>query len=191
MGQAVLGLGHAHGQVAEAHVLVELEALGGGGLVVHPVRAVDPGGDRLDLVAQRHVVGVQQAEVGAPLLGRGPDRAGQVLGAGAAVGEVARDHGIPGAGRERDLADRRDLVGGVGREDVDRHDHRHAERAHVLDLLGEVDAAPPDALGVVLEQRRVERLAGHDPAHAAVHLERADRGHDHRGVAGQARTRGT
>ena len=48
---------------------------------------------------------------------------------------------------------------------------------------------PPraDALGVALEQRRVERLAGHDPAHAAVHLERPDRGHDHRGVAGQAR----
>ena len=40
------------------------------------------------------------------------------------------------------------------------------------------------ASGVVLEERRVERLAGHDPADATVHLERPDRG-DHDGRIGR------
>ena len=40
--------------------------------------------------------------------------------------------------------------------------------------------AEPDRLDVLLEQRRVERLAGHDLADPAVHLERPDRG-DHDG----------
>ena len=38
--------------------------------------------------------------------------------------------------------------------------------------------AGPDRLDVLLEERRVERLAGHDLADAAVHLERPDRGDD-------------
>ena len=40
--------------------------------------------------------------------------------------------------------------------------------------------AEPDRLDVLLEERRVERLAGHDLADPAVHLERPDRG-DHDG----------
>ena len=50
----------------------------------------------------------------------------------------------------------------------------------VLDLLGQVLGAEPDRLDVLLEERRVERLAGHDLADPAVHLERPDRG-DHDG----------
>ena len=83
------------GQVAEAHRLVEREALGGRGQEVDAVGAVDPGGDRLDLVAQWHLVGVEQPEVGAALLGRGPDRVRELLGARAAVDEVARTDSVP------------------------------------------------------------------------------------------------
>jgi hypothetical protein len=47
--------------------------------------------------------------------------------------------------------------------------------------------ASPDALGVVLEVRGVERLARDDLAHAAAHLEGLEGGHDDRGVARHAR----
>ena len=56
-------------------------------------------------------------------------------------------------------------------------------------MLDQVGAAALDAVRVLLLERRVERLAGNDVAHAAVHLERPDRGHDHgrrRSQAGQA-----
>ena len=46
------------------------------------------------------------------------------------------------------------------------------------DVLDEVLAAALDRLRVLLLERRVERLAGHDVTDAAVHLERADGGHD-------------
>ena len=45
----------------------------------------------------------------------------------------------------------------------------------------------PDRLDVLGQERRIERLAGHDPAHAAVHLQGADRGHDHGRVGLEAR----
>ena len=56
----------------------------------------------------------------------------------------------------------------------------------VLDLLGEVGRAGPDPVHVLGGERRVERLAGHDLADAAVHLEGADGGHD----AGRVRVGG-
>ena len=85
---------------------------------------------------------------------------------------MGRHDGVPSAGRERDLADRLDLGGSVRRERVDRHDDRHPEDPDVLDLLRKVRRARPDGLDVLLEQRGIERLAGHDPADAPMHLER-------------------
>ena len=47
-------------------------------------------------------------------------------------------------------------------------------------------AAEPDRLDVLLEQGRIERLAGHDLADPAVHLERPDRGDDDGRIGRQA-----
>ena len=93
---------------------------------------------------------------------------------------MGRDDGVARAGRQRDLADRLDLGRRVLRERVDRDDRRDPVDRDVLDLLREVLGAGPDGLDVLLEERGVERLAGHDLPDAAVHLERPDRG-DHHG----------
>jgi hypothetical protein len=60
-------------------------------------------------------------------------------------------------------------------------------RRTILDLLGQVRATRSHRLDVLLEQRRVERLAGHDPADAAVHLQRAD-GRDDDAASGRSPT---
>ena len=112
-------------------------------------------------------------------------------GALAAVREVRGHDRGSSAGGQRDLADRLHLRGRVGRERVDRHDRGDAEDRDVLDLLREVLRAEADGLDVLLEERRVQRLARDDLADAAVHLEGADRGDDHGRVGVQARTRGT
>ena len=101
------------------------------------------------------------------------------------------DDRVARAGRQRDLADRLDLGRRVGRERVDGHDRRDAEHRDVLDLLREVRGAGPDRLDVLLEQRRVERLAGDDLADAAVHLERPDRGDDDGRIRARGPTPGT
>ncbi len=62
----------------------------------------------------------------------------------------------------------------------------HPERGHVRDVGGQVGAAPSDGLWVGLEERRVERLAGYDPAYPTMHLERPDGGHDDRRVGGES-----
>ena len=133
---------------------------------------------------QRHLVGVQEAEVAAPIraarLRHRPDGPREILRARATVGEVRGDDGVRAPAARATSRTAATSDGGVGREGVDGRHDRHAVEAHVLDLLGQVRRAAADGLGVLGLERRVERLAGHDAAHAAVHLERPDGGHDDR-----------
>ena len=57
-----------------------------------------------------------------------------------------------------DLLDRFDLGLGVGGEMVDGDDGGDAELADILDMAGEVDAAGPDRLDVLLAELRLARL---------------------------------
>ena len=65
-GEGVLGLGHADGQAAVAGGLEGGEARGGAGIEGDVGRAVDAGRDRADLVGERHVVRVEEAQASAP-----------------------------------------------------------------------------------------------------------------------------
>src|SRR5664280_2881368 len=64
--QREVRLGHADWQVAVAQFLVQLERLGGGRKFVNAASAIDSDRDRLDLLAQRDVVRIEQPEVRRP-----------------------------------------------------------------------------------------------------------------------------
>ena len=89
-GDRQVGLGDADGQVSEAVALVAVELPGCGRCVVDAVGAVDPGGDGLDLLAQRCLARVQEPEFRG-LLGRLGHGFGQLDRPPAAVGEVGAD----------------------------------------------------------------------------------------------------
>ena len=180
MAQRVLRLRHADREVAVTQVLELPQGLGGGRQELDAGSAVDLRRDRLDLEGERHLVRVEQPEVRRPVLGRRPDRLGQRDRALATVREVCGNHRIASAGSKRHLPDGLHLGRCIGRERVDGHDRRDAEHRHVLDLLGQVCGTLSDRLDVLLEEGRIQRLAGDDPADPAVHLERPDRG-DHDG----------
>src|SRR5918993_5093737 len=97
----------------------------------------------------------------------------QVLGALAAAGEVVADHGVRGTRGERHALDHGDLRRLVRGERVYRDDCRQAISAHDLDVLEKIGAAALDAIGVLILECRIERLAGDDMSNTAVHLEGA------------------
>jgi hypothetical protein len=66
-------------------------------------------------------------------------------------------------------------------------DHGHPVEPDHFDLGGQVCGELPNRLGVLLKKRRVQRLAGHDPADTPVHLERPDRRDQDCHVRSQAR----
>ncbi len=120
----------------------------------------------------------EQAEVGRTLLGGRPDRCGEIERAGTALGEMARDHDVCCTGGDGGLAGGQELRLVVGREGVDGDDGGDPIVGHDRDVLGEVLRAATHRLRILLEELRVERLACHHVAHAAMHLERPDRGDD-------------
>jgi hypothetical protein len=135
--EAVLGLRHADGQLAEPGGLPCLELADDGACRLDPFGAVDSAGHSLDLFEQGHVVRVQKSERLGPPGGEFGDRAGEGLSAASAFGPV-------GAKLRRDPEpgaigfDGRDLGGGVGGEPVDGDDDRQAEEAQVLDMPAKV-----------------------------------------------------
>ena len=70
---------------------------------------------------------------------------------------------------------------------VDGDDGRDAVDLDVLDLLAEVGGPGQHVVGVLLKQLGRQRPSRHDAVLARMHLQRADGGHDHRGVGSQAR----
>ncbi len=188
MAERVLGLGHADRQVPEAEILRHRQGLRRGRQLVHAARAVDPDGDRLDLLAQRQVVRVEEPEVGLPGRRRLPDGARESLGALPALREVSGDDRVAGARVDGHLADRLHLGVGVGREAVDADDRPGSRSVRTISMCAARFAAPARTASTFSVSR-----AGSSgfPAtilpDAAVHLERADRGHDDGRVRLQAR----
>jgi len=102
------------------------------------VRAVHAARDGLNLVANWEVEVVQESEGRRGGVGRRGagvlDRARELDGARAAGRVVAAHHRRARARAQRRRLHRRQLRGGVGGEDVDRHHHRHAVARRVLDV---------------------------------------------------------
>ena len=120
-------------------------------------------------------------EIWGAFLGSGPHRASKFFGACAAGLEMRADDRRASARLERGFANSADFAWSVGRVRVDRHDHWHAKGEDVFDLLCEVRRTGANRGYVLLLKHGVQWLAGHDPADAAVHLQRPDRrDHDRR-----------
>ena len=178
-------LGDAHGQVAEAVLLVagQLRVCRRG--VGDVGSAVDLGGDLLDLRLQG--VRVVVAELKVARLVAGLDHGvGQVDRAFATVAEVGA-HRHAGADALRYLADRLVLAGEVAREGVDGDDRGDAMDLHVLDLLDQVGRTGAHIVGVLGQQVGGQWLSGHDLELAAVRLQRAHGGDQDRCVGHHAR----
>src|SRR5450759_891034 len=179
-----VALGHAHRQAGEAHpgepgdralrVLGELDRVG----------AVDAPRHGLDLGLDRLVVGVGEDESrdGRARVGHGVCEFDAARTAVRVQG-VRDSRGGPRVAR-RGL-DQLVLGVSVGREPVDRHDHRYAEGAHVLDLLDEVRQAVGQGAEVPGRQTGIERMPWLDVEAARVALERTHRADEYRAVRSQ------
>ena len=139
----------------------------------HAERTVDLLGDPADFVLKRELVLVEHVEVRLALVEYSEHFVCKRLAALAAFGEyLAERHAHTALCAV--LADERDLFLGVGRERVDRHDHRHAELLHVVQMRVQIaDAA--------LERGQVRGVQV-GLGNAAVVLERAHGRHNHDAV---------
>ena len=138
MREGVLRLRHADWQRAIAELLEARQALGCCRRNVNPVRAIDTHGDRLDLLCERDVVGIDRRVSRLTRVGGGPHGLSEFRGAGAAVGEVGRDNRIACPCCTCDALDRLMFCCRIGWECIDRHDGWHTERTNVFNLLREV-----------------------------------------------------
>ena len=171
--EAVLRLRHADGEVTEPARLELVEPPADGRVRRDAVGAVYPLGDSLDLLPEREIVRVEGLEGRGLRLDGAHHLVRQRLAAGAAHGPVvALDRRDPHLGAT--LRHQRALGLGIGGKAVDRHHRRDAVALHVLHMAGQVLHAG---------RQRVEVLGAEVlPGDAAMHLERADGGHDHRAV---------
>jgi hypothetical protein len=176
-GEAVLRLGHAHGQLAVAGVLQGLHLALHGGRGADVGGAIGAGGHGAQLLPQRQVVAIGKAQR-RRLFAQAHHLVRQRRRTGAAFGPVARAvHGhTDGADA---LAQQRVLGLGVGLEVVDRHHHRQPEDLEQVVQVA-LDVGQAAAEGVEVLAAQVDQL------HAAVELERAHRGHHHRAGRAQA-----
>ena len=173
-------LGDADRQPAEADALVVVELAAGGRVVLDAVGAVHLLGDRLDLLPQRGLVGVEELELRGLLGGLGHGFR-QLRASLASLGEVVADRRA-GAAAGGDLGDGLVLGRVVCREGVDRHHRADAVEGDVLDLLLEVRRAHVDLVRVLRQELVGERSAGDDLVLARVGLQGPDRGDEHGGV---------
>ena len=163
--ERVLRFRHANRQVTVAVGFEVLQLIADGRIRADVLCAVQACRDRLDLVPQRHVVGVERFEVGLTALADLDDVPGQILGTLSAVGPVcARER--PRTGALRDLYHRFHLRIGIRDEAVDGDHRLDTELAHVLDVALQVLRALADGLDVLSLQVLLRN--------AAVHLECAD-----------------
>ena len=176
MRQREVGLGDAHGKASVAGLHEAGQRARRRGLPLHIGRTVER---RRDLAYLFDGIVVELVEAhnraGRGRVARIDYRLRQLGGADAALPErVVRGHRHRTRG-ERFFAQRCELGRRIGREAVDRHDHRRAELAQVRDVRAQVGRADAQRVDVFA----VERRAGH------MALERP-RGHDaHRRVGGE------
>ena len=157
MREREMGLRHADRQVAEPGRRELRRLLPRGLEQEHVVGAVDVACDRADLLLDRRVVRVGEAEV-ALLVGGGDDRLGERSGATPAVLEAGVDLGRVGAVLERQPADELELLRSVRLELVHRDDGVQAEVAHDPDVPRQIGGAvldlghaPVEVAAVVLQ----------------------------------------
>ena len=131
-----MGLGDADGQVTESTGLEQVKPLRRRRQEVDALGPVHLGGDGHDLVPQRRLGRIEEAEL-VRLLGCGDHRVGQFGGPGTAVAEVG-GHRRAHPHRVGHLPDGVVLGLEVPGEGVDGHHRRHPVEEDVLDLLAEV-----------------------------------------------------
>ncbi len=139
-GKAVLGLGDAHREIAKPGFLQFVEAVFDGAVAGDVAGAIDLLGDRLDLVAQRHLIGIENAELGAAAFGELDDGVGKLRRAFAAARPMVGDHRLdphPGA----QLLQPAKLGFGIGAEAVDRDHRRNPEPAQVFERALQIGEA--------------------------------------------------
>src|SRR5439155_232716 len=167
--EGVLGLGHADRQVAVAGLFPGMQLVADRLVGDRLVAAIDALDDGVDLLEQRHLVGIERGELRGAGFGDLDDLPRQDLDAGGALRPVLAQDRL-GALRLDEVLHRLDLGLGIGGEVVDRHHRRHAELLHVLDVAAEVEAALPDRLDVFLAEVFL--------LDAAIHLHGAHGGDD-------------
>lgn len=178
IGEGVLGLGNAHGEVAVS-VLLELLELGLGlAGELNAVSVVEGGGDGLDLVSKGHLIGVERLELGeVSVVSQLLDRLGELEGTSTTVLPLLGDDGLD-AHLLAEVLDNLDLGLGVGGEAVDRDDAVNSELGNVLDVADEVGHTGADG---------VEVLGGESlGVDTTVELEGTDSGDNDGGSGGEA-----
>ena len=167
-GKGILRLGHADRQRPVALRLPFLQLCVYLRIGLNLGCAIDAAGNGFDLVPKRQVIGIKRRKA-----------------CGAAVGDLRHalcQRGDPGGPfgpvtaqkrlrplRGDKIADGGQFRLGIAGEMVDRHHHRHAEAFEVFDMAAQIGAAR--------RHRRHILGAQISARHAAIHLERADRGH--------------
>ncbi len=182
----VLRLRHADRHASVAQLLEPLEALLRQRRELDAFGSVDPRRERLDLLAERCLLRIQEPER-RRLVRRFDERLRQLLAPGPTVGEQGADVRSVRAGGSRDLPDQLELCFRIGGEPVDRHHHRHAVQSDVLDLLDEVARTGAHRVQVLLAERLRQRLASDDVEPPRMHLQRPHRRDQQRRVRPESR----
>ena len=182
--ERVLGLRHADREMPEPEVLVQLEGLLGGRQQLDPVGPVDLRRDRENLLAEGSLVRVEELEL------RPLDAAAQTASARSVAPRPPSVKWVATTAADAPAAIATSLIAStspgvsVGNELITtRRERRRGGRSR---SAWRGFRRRPDGLDVLLEEHRIERLAGDDPADAAVHLQGPNRGHDDGRVRCQA-----
>src|SRR2546430_254161 len=134
-------LRHTDRQGAHAALGKPIDALLAFRQELHVRSAVEAPSERLDLIPNWRVRGIERREV-APIIRRAQHRLGQLDGSFAAVTEAVVDNGGIGAEILRELSQKVKLAFGVARESVDAYNCAHAEGLDDVDVGREVLGAP-------------------------------------------------
>ena len=158
-----MGLRHADGKVTETGLREGLRLLSGRRKQLDPVRAVHAPSDRVDLLLERRVQGVDVVELVLEL-GGVHDRVRERRGARPSLLERVVDLRRVRPEIERELLDELDLRLRVAGEAVDRDDRTEPEAADDPEMPRKVGGASLDRLGQsnlvrLLEEREAQGLA--------------------------------
>ena len=89
------------------------------------------------------------------------DRVSQVDGTVTAIDDMGR-RGEMGSGGLSDFTDGIDLIGVIGRENVESHNRGDAELTHNLDVFAQIGSTSEHVVRVVLQHCRGQGLSGDD-----------------------------